>query len=49
MHACVQNRRPIRIMRPNRTAEPVLRFCKSDAASDILIPIFHFHMKDYNA
>ena len=30
---------------PSANDEPVLRFCKGDSHSDILIPIFHFHMK----
>ncbi|KAG1671559.1 hypothetical protein FOA52_011281 [Chlamydomonas sp. UWO 241] len=28
--------------------EPVLRFCKSDGQADVLIPIYHFHMKDFD-
>jgi len=28
--------------------EPVLRFCKTNSHADVLIPIFHFHMKDFD-
>ncbi|GAX76168.1 hypothetical protein CEUSTIGMA_g3612.t1 [Chlamydomonas eustigma] len=33
---------------PSSKDLPVFRFCKGDSHADILIPIFHFHMKDYD-
>lgn len=38
--------RPLKVAsEPKAVSEPVFRFCKSKAHSDILIPIFHFYMK----
>ena len=33
---------------PRGDDSPVLRFCKTVSHADILIPIYHFHMKQYD-
>jgi hypothetical protein len=33
---------------PSSSDLPVMRFCKTDSNSDILIPNFHFHTKHYD-
>ena len=33
---------------PSSNDEPVFRFCKGDSHADVLIPIFHFHMKNFD-
>ena len=35
-------------LEPSGEDAPVFRFCKTKSHADILIPIYHFHMKRYD-
>lgn len=41
--------RPLHLqLSPSKNDPPVMRFCKTASHSDILIPIYHYHMKNFD-